>query len=646
MRPPSIILALGLLFLLTAPSLYAWDYSSVDISSLPPVVPSPVEGADLVKLGDSAYGLRLESNITLYKTITQSNVPLAGGTLLAPHLYNWYFDGVDDYIVFPNNDGIDYGRFGDYWETTIMFKYNSGYYGFEKRIGYYAVGIAGWNINLVIPVKGGLSYGNSSSYYCDGCLVYSPNYDSSLFHNITITYDFRKPQNINVSSYFDGSYYVSYNVSDKITQQIENTAPLTLGSNPYHTKFWHGYMSFILFKNLNTKVITFLADATFYNGTVFFDLANQFVVGTPYGGVARVRANNTWLWVVEGGRNDSLIHLDWFPVGSHVYFYQGDTLVRDVYVNGTVNGVGLVEDTVVNLTAGNYTIKAYIPVGHVVTPHLYDNGSPASQLYLVDNISDSDYSLHLENIPYGSIVELVSGSEEKYTYTITSKPGPDGLVGDYTIDPLPPPGNYTMYLVVPAGPWRCSTSLERIEGDLSSTYNLFHYYSIGGGRIEYNGSGLTWITTGDTGYTDIPNPGVRASVRIWVEDPVFPRYLGGLTYDISKPTYQPVLDPYQCYTVQMVVPHVYVNYTTPNLPELPGVVGNFTSDWSKWTFGGFQTLLGGLLVASVYLGTRSVSAAAVAIIIVSILVHPGWLYTLLGIAVGGLLYMAWRRSGE
>ncbi len=68
--------------------------------------------------------------------------------------------------------------------------------------------------------------------------------------------------------------------------------------------------------------------------------------------------------------------------------------------------------------------------------------------------------------------------------------------------------------------------------------------------------------------------------------------------------------------------------------------------WSSSTFGLFTALLGPLVVASVYLKTRSLAATGVSAIVVASLYTGKWILMVAALALAGLLYGAWRRSAE
>jgi len=118
-------------------------------------------------------------------------------------------------------------------------------------------------------------------------------------------------------------------------------------------------------------------DPVMWNGTHYLSLVNGYVA-RAYNGAARVPAEQVWLWVVKGLRNDSRVGLRFFPAGSVIAF-------RDA--NG--NPVAVVEadgrDAIeVDLPPGSYTVEAYVPAHSVaVVPHVYDWSSGSSNGYVI-----------------------------------------------------------------------------------------------------------------------------------------------------------------------------------------------------------------------------------------------------------------------
>ena len=85
----------------------------------------------------------------------------------------------------------------------------------------------------------------------------------------------------------------------------------------------------------------------------------------------------------------------------------------------------------------------------------------------------------------------------------------------------------------------------------------------------------------------------------------------------------------------------------PNITsiDLPGMIDSFTAWWDKATYGLFTPLLAGLFVFSVFLKTRSMSATAVAAVLAGAFASGSWILLVIGLALAGVLYAVWERSG-
>lgn len=85
----------------------------------------------------------------------------------------------------------------------------------------------------------------------------------------------------------------------------------------------------------------------------------------------------------------------------------------------------------------------------------------------------------------------------------------------------------------------------------------------------------------------------------------------------------------------------------PSLPELNITnITAFADWWDEHTFGLFGGILAGLFVLSVFLKTRSLSATLVAAIVVAGVASRSWALLVAALALAGLVWGLWRRSGE
>ena len=327
-------------------------------------------------VGEYSGSLRYVEGNTSLLVLSQNNTYLGGGYILAPHLYTWSFDGVDDYI----GTGLTLDNFSITGNQSIeTYAYILGMNGFA---------------GLVFARNG---YGSQTGI--------DPSYTESVmfpFQNDTANIDLRPSLNqITEGWHYLAMIYDNNTVTgyvDTTSQNSSATQSLFLtGSATWRVGYsggfapavyLHAYVAYVRMYNrvlsnaeitdrhiVNSSELKLFLDPTFYNGTTYLDLSPYGNDGTPYGGVARVRANNTWLWVVENARSDSYIHLEWFPVDSKLYFYQNNELVKTVDVNSN--------NMTLSLLAGNYTVRAYIPAPFTYTPISLDKLNETVSLTLV-----------------------------------------------------------------------------------------------------------------------------------------------------------------------------------------------------------------------------------------------------------------------
>jgi len=326
------------------------------------------------------------------------------GTAIAPHLYDWYLDGEDDYIELVNIDPINvsdyfaietkvYPVFTDhyiaiFWEGGTDGKWRAILGFFETKK------LEWWVYNGTVPTN----------------IVVGPY--TTEWYRIRAVYD-----GLNGYLYLnvDGSNY-----SKEIEFDTSTYPPLTramIGDIPAHTRQYKGKISYVMVLHStsttigDTSNLLMLLDPTFYNGTDYIDMATD-ITGIPYGGVRRVLAEEMWLWVVRGLYSDGYVHLRFFPPGTVIRFIDvsTDRVVAEIRISGSANPAGLVEDYTTSIPSGNYRIEAEIPLlipaqNTIVAPHLYNWYFNEKDDYVeFDTGSDvmpepsSDYSME---IPHG-----------------------------------------------------------------------------------------------------------------------------------------------------------------------------------------------------------------------------------------------------
>jgi hypothetical protein len=106
-------------------------------------------------------------------------------------------------------------------------------------------------------------------------------------------------------------------------------------------------------------------DPTFFNGTHFIDFSGNNNHGKGYNGVQRVPAENIWLYHIKGLNADGSIRLRFIPKNSEVIIANGTGTVLRLFIGeeAKANDAGMVEDIVLPIEPGNYTVtlRVYQP---------------------------------------------------------------------------------------------------------------------------------------------------------------------------------------------------------------------------------------------------------------------------------------------
>jgi hypothetical protein len=321
------------------------------------------------------------------KYIRIDNINISPNDTLAPHLYVWYFDGVDDYVAIPltvygwsgitiqewlypfypkaNPAWSKFSMIGDVWvdRPSVFFGTNDRYdytglsLGFFTRKqdgtnGYYGFSIyayinrwvnTAWRFSLadralIIYINGGRVYTAS---------VPSTEYTILEWNPATATYPLRYQQ-----------FVLGANVLSSENMKMMQGNILIYSRALSDSEIYNAYA----YNIINASNLVLFLDPTFYNGTHFIDLSGYNNHGVGYNGVARIPDNRTWIYLVKNLSSDNLVHLRFFPVGTvYVFRSLAGYIISYGIVNGSVNSAGLVEDFVINIPQGSYTVEFYIP---------------------------------------------------------------------------------------------------------------------------------------------------------------------------------------------------------------------------------------------------------------------------------------------
>jgi len=292
------------------------------------------------------------------------------GAVYAPHLYTWYLDGVDDYVVIPltvygwsgitvqewiypfypkpRTDCALYNVIGDPWTDGPSLYHLAGdgsYYSNNvvisrtrnsSNIGIYYFSVRDYlNVWINIALRFSLS-DRTFIGYVNGNNVYStaiPNTEKTVleWNPATATYpDYYKRFVLGADSYY----------SENMKMMQENI--LIYSRALSDSEISNTYTSNII----NASSLVVFLDPTFYNGTHFIDLSGFNNHGIGYNGVSRVLDNRTWIYTILNSTMGSPGYMvfRFFPQGTRIRYGS-----YSIQISPTLN----------SLSIGNYSF--YMP---------------------------------------------------------------------------------------------------------------------------------------------------------------------------------------------------------------------------------------------------------------------------------------------
>ena len=331
--------------------------------------------------------------ITIGKPVTlTASFSVAPNDTIAPHLYVWYFDGVNDYVVIPltvygwsaitiqewiypfypkaNSLWTKFNMIGDhwtdypsvFWSTSNRYDYTWLVLNFATRkpdgtSRYYGFSIYAYR-NTWVNTAWRFSLSNRTFIgYVNGTNIYTvtvPSTEKTILEwdPNTATYPQRYKQFVLGASVVGAEHM-------KLMQRSILIYSRALSDSEIYNTYAYNI--------INSSNLVLFLDPTFYNSTHFLDLSGYGNHGVGYGNVSRVPDQRQWLYLVKNHSSDGLVHFKFFPINTRIEVYDSNNnLVTSFVITGTPNQAGLIEDYVVNLSAGNYTIKAYTYLDYTV----------------------------------------------------------------------------------------------------------------------------------------------------------------------------------------------------------------------------------------------------------------------------------------
>ncbi|MEM4501285.1 MAG: hypothetical protein QW512_04050, partial [Thermofilaceae archaeon] len=305
------------------------------------------------------------------------------GDVIAPHLFDWFFDGVDDYLVVglqPGGVGTPFtvygwqaitvservnvvdprlnstrktSMIGDAWvDRPALFNTMITYepYGFNVRINLRAPdGSQRFYQKRATELEG--NWGALVKVYSLSDRVYRAYINATLFHSVSVPSDLVSVLEWNPAT----------------ATYPERYRRFVLGANTLFDEHLSLYQSYLIIHSralseaeiqaLNSGVVSANAlevfiDATFTNGTHYFNLGRNPATIGHYNGVQRVPAERRWIWHVKNLTNDGYLHIKFVPRGWFIEFRRvsdGALLLLIDTSQYPANPAGLVEDIVVSI---------------------------------------------------------------------------------------------------------------------------------------------------------------------------------------------------------------------------------------------------------------------------------------------------------
>ncbi|MEM4562474.1 MAG: LamG domain-containing protein [Thermofilum sp.] len=338
------------------------DKTSFTLTVLPRVTQPPPPPSASVTYNSSigAYVVDVSCaappcTVTLVKTEKLTGVTLEReaevrpGTILLPHLYDWYFDGINDYVEV-SNTVLPPG-------TTSLTVLAWAYFN-----------VIPYAVQVIVKQGSGYAYGTYFIYTqyekyfraylrgTDGVIIVMPGVEvyPNTWYFLGLRYDGSE-----VSTWINAEKKASASFSSPvgIDQPLRLAHPYGLGGAFLNGKIGGVFIynraltaseiaDLYQWKTINASGLALFLDPVMWNGTHYLSLVNN-IAARPYNGAARVPANQTWIWVV-------------YTTGAGVrLMYMRDAVVRFWSLDGGTVRMFLVDrdDVVVDVPPGRYRVE-------------------------------------------------------------------------------------------------------------------------------------------------------------------------------------------------------------------------------------------------------------------------------------------------
>jgi len=364
---------------------------------------------------------------TFNKTTITAQAYIWPGTVLAPHTHKWYFNGKDGYVEVADDPSL---RIISMTLEALVYIPNvipSGW----RTIMEHARGTDNWYGLWKSPDGDFFHFRWGKGSVVNFCHKIYPN---TWYHVVGVLNTSTSPAI--VRTYQNGE--IDMDFATKILPS-EASGILLIGRSGYG-EYWYGYIAFTRIYNhglseseisnayskhiINATGLVLFLDATFYNGTHYIDLSPYGNHGISYGGVQRLEDENKWIWIVYSLRDDNLVHLEWFPIGSRIRFLNASTgeLVREIFVDSN--------DMAISIPEGNYTVEAIIADGYYQEQYATTDSSGYIHVDFTAPNYDAEIVVQMEyNGTYAGVKNTICYSTG-YTWSISYTPSQYVRKGD------------------------------------------------------------------------------------------------------------------------------------------------------------------------------------------------------------------------
>jgi hypothetical protein len=352
----------------------------------------------LILLTVALEAVPTEQQATVLQPLTlTATFNIEPGDAVAPHIYDWYFDGVDDYVVVSYSPSFDVQIFTlIVWAYYIPRSISDSYILYKPNIDHHLSLYVEFNtfvfVGAVTFTDRSTVFGKIDTRYAKSIAnvfrMYASRYDGATF-----------------DVFIDDTEYYTASPSKTVAT---GAYPLYIGTRGIG--YFNGYISQVLIYSRalsdseiarahNANIVSangpvLFLDATFYNGTHYVDLSGRGNHGVGYGGVSRVLSSRPHLYLVKGLHGDGLVHFRFFPANTLVEVYDSTgSLVTLFVITGSANRAGLVEDYAVSLGPGLYRLAVYttvyvqvaqpaLPASKLVVAHFKAEMGPGCRVYI------------------------------------------------------------------------------------------------------------------------------------------------------------------------------------------------------------------------------------------------------------------------